>query len=152
MSTDYPVIESMQDQRLGVIEYVPYVWLRLRIVVLLAVLPVAVRYLSVARLVRLLTPRRVGAARHAALLWHSARTMDWLVDRRPFRFWGHCLRRSLVLYFVATRTGYPVTLVLGARRNGSSVTGHAWIELDGLPLLEPGEHPEQRFVVMVRLP
>jgi len=60
--------------------------------------------------------------------------------------------RLFHLYFVATRAGYSVQVVVGARRDGSGVTGHAWIELDGRPLLEPGEHPEQSFIVMERLP
>jgi Transglutaminase-like superfamily len=150
--TEYSAVEGLQDRHLTPSEYVPYTWLNLRIVALLAVLPLALRFLTVRRLVALLTPRRVSASRRPALLWQSAHAVAWLVDCRPFRFWGHCLRRSLLLYFVATRTGYPVTLAVGARRDGSGVTGHAWIELDGCPLFEPGEHPERWFVVMERLP
>jgi hypothetical protein len=150
--TEYPLIEEVPIRRLAGSEYALLAWLSVRIVVVLTVLPVALRCLTVARLVRLLTPRRMGATRRPALLWRSADAVDWLVDRRPFRFWGHCLRRSLLLYFAATRAGYPVMVVVGARRDGSGVTGHAWIELDGLPLLEPGEHPEREFVVMERLP
>lgn len=150
--TEYPLIEDIPIQRLAGVEYALLAWLSLRIVVVLMVLPVALRCLSVSRLVGLLTPRRMGTPRRPALLWRSAGAVDWLVDRRPFRFWGHCLRRSLLLYFAATRAGYPVVVVVGARRDGSGVTGHAWIELDGRPLLEPGEHPERQFVVMERLP
>ncbi|HLJ80291.1 MAG TPA: lasso peptide biosynthesis B2 protein [Ktedonobacterales bacterium] len=149
---EYPLIEEVPIRRLSGSEYALLAWLSVRIVVVLAVLPVALRCLTVARLVRLLTPRRMGATRRPALLWRSAGAVDRLVDRRPFRFWGHCLRRSLLLYFVATRAGYSVQVVVGARRDGSGVTGHAWIELDGRPLLEPGEHPEQSFIVMERLP
>jgi len=75
------------------------------------------------------------------------------VDRRPFRFWGHSLRRSLALYYVATRSGYLVAFVLGIRRDGGhGVIGHGWLELAGAPFLEPGAHPETRFVIMHRLP
>ena len=150
--TTYPISKESSERHLPITEYALFVWLSVRIVVVLAVLPLALRYLSVARLVGKLTPHQIGTRQRPALMWLAAREVDWLVDRRPFRFWGHCLRRSLIIYFVATRAGYPVALVLGARRNGSDVFGHAWIELDGYPLLEPGEDPKREFVVMERLP
>lgn len=150
--TTYPINKEAGDHRLPITEYVLFAWLSVRIVMVMGALPLALRYLSVARLVGRLTPRRIGTRQRPALMWLAARQVDWLVDRRPFRFWGQCLRRSLVIYFVATRAGYPVALVLGARRHGSDVFGHAWIELDGHPLLEPGEDPKREFVVMERLP
>jgi hypothetical protein len=122
-----------------------------RAVAVLAILPVAVRLFPVARLTALLTPRSPRPLQPQVLA-AGAYWVDRLVDRRPFRFWGHCLRRSLALYYLATRAGYPVRMALGIRRDGANVTGHGWLELDGLPFLEPGEHPEAHFVVMERLP
>jgi Transglutaminase-like superfamily len=60
----------------------------------------------------------------------------------------------LALYYVATRAGYPVRIAVGVRRVPASrgVTGHNWLELDGVPFHEPGAHPERTFVVMHRLP
>ncbi len=122
-------------------------------IALLALLPFALRALPVARLVALLTPTRSRREPRPELLYACAWWVDHLVDRWPFRFWGHCLRRSLALYYVATRSGYPVVIALGIRRDGGrGVIGHGWLELEEEPFLEPGEHPETRFVVMQRLP
>lgn len=150
--TDLADIETTSDRHLTVTEYALFAWLSVRAAIVLAALPLALRYLTVARVVRLLTPHRQGTTQRPALLWRSTHAVDWLASKRPFRFWGYCLRRSLLLYFVATRTGYPVSVVVGVRREGSGVTGHAWLELNGCPVLEPGDHPEYSFVVMERLP
>jgi len=114
----------------------------LRATLVLAALPVLLALLPVARVVRLLAPRQPPANRRSGLL------------EPAFRFWGHCLRRSLVLYYVATRAGYPARVAFGVRRVPGSrgVTGHSWLELDGVPFYEPGVHPERTFVVMHRLP
>lgn len=127
-------------------------WLVLRAAVLLALLPVALRVVSVSRLVALLTPRRRLTVRRGDDLTIVRALVDRLVDRRPFRVYGHCLRRSLVLYDVATRAGYPVRIALGIRRTDDGITGHGWLELDGCPFLERGENPETHFEVMERLP
>ena len=129
-------------------------WLCLRATLVLAALPVLLALLPVARVVRLLAPRQPPANRRSGLLEPAVRWVDRLVDLPPFHFWGHCLRRSLALYYVATRAGYPVRVAFGVRRVPGSrgVTGHSWLELDGVPFHEPGAHPERTFVVMHRLP
>ncbi len=143
----------MTSSRLGLGERVAAGWLRVRMIGVLALLPFALRALPVARIVAALTPARAPQEPKPALLYPCAWWVGRLVDRWPFRYWGHCLRRSLALYFVATRSGYPVRIVLGIRRDGGQgVIGHGWLELEGAPFLEPGEHPETRFVVMQRLP
>lgn len=53
---------------------------------------------------------------------------------RDWPFGGPCLRRSLVCGFFL-RSRQPV-LKIGVTRNGGSMTAHAWIEIDGAPVLE----------------
>ena len=129
-------------------------WLCLRATLVLAALPLLLALLPVARVVRLLAPRHPPASRRSGLLVPAVRWVDRLVDLPPFHYWGHCLRRSLALYYVAARAGYPVRVAVGVRRVPASrgVTGHSWLELDGVPFHEPGAHPERTFVVMHRLP
>jgi Transglutaminase-like superfamily len=50
---------------------------------------------------------------------------------------SNCLERSLMLYRVLSQADAHPSLVLGARRDDSTVAGHAWVELDGEPLFEP---------------
>jgi len=59
----------------------------------------------------------------------------------------NCLERSLVLYRLLSRAGADPTLVLGAEREGSTVSGHAWVELDGQRL---GEAIGDKYTVVVR--
>ncbi|GAC1459702.1 MAG: hypothetical protein PVSMB4_18890 [Ktedonobacterales bacterium] len=148
---DSSTLEMRRDGAVTLSGHAAAAGMLIRTVAVLGILPVAVRLFPVARLVTLLTPH-TPRPQQPSVLAGAAYWVDRLVDRRPFRFWGHCLRRSLALYYLATHAGYPVRIVLGIRRDGASVTGHGWLELDGHPFLEPGEHPEARFVVMERLP
>ncbi len=47
-----------------------------------------------------------------------------------------CLRRSLVLTQLLARRGIPARLVIGAR-SAPEFLAHAWIELEGEPVLSP---------------
>jgi len=132
-------------------------WLCLRATIVLAALPLLLARLSVARVVRVLTPRRALAVRRPALLHLAVRWVDRVLDLLPFRIWGHCLPRTLTLYYAATCAGYPVRVVLGVRRMPESIgvtglTGHSWLELDGVPFCEEGEHPAEEFRVIHHLP
>ena len=58
---------------------------------------------------------------------------------------GRCLMRSLVLVGLLSRRGIAVELVL-AVHPGERLASHAWVELDGQPLLEPGAAPLERLI------
>ena len=49
---------------------------------------------------------------------------------------GNCLERSLVLSRLLGEAGAAPRLVMGVNREGTTVGGHAWIELDGEPLAD----------------
>ncbi len=53
---------------------------------------------------------------------------------------SRCLMRSLVLSSLLSRRGIPSRVVIGVRP-GEGFGAHAWVELEGHPLLPP--HPEQ---------
>ena len=55
-----------------------------------------------------------------------------------------CLCRALALQWMLSRRGILPVLRLGVLNHGSGVQGHAWLELDGIPL---GEDPDilERF-------
>jgi hypothetical protein len=48
----------------------------------------------------------------------------------------HCIARSLLLYRELSRLGASPCLCVGFRRRHASVEGHAWVELDGIPVAE----------------
>lgn len=111
------------------------------------VLPVAKHTLSLDRLVRLMSsprdiPRRPDrealAVRVAGRLWRSS--------QRP------CLERSLALYRELGRLGASPELLLGMARDGEGMVGHAWVEVDGVALLEPRSMPGAVPAPVVRYP
>jgi len=59
---------------------------------------------------------------------------------------GKCLMRSLVMVALLARRGTPSTLVLGVRP-GETFAAHAWVELDGHPVLPT----EDRFLRLAEL-
>jgi hypothetical protein len=56
-----------------------------------------------------------------------------------------CLVRSLVLTRLLARRGIPAKLVIGAR-TAPTFLAHAWVELDGDPVLAPGDESFGRLV------
>jgi hypothetical protein len=70
--------------------------------------------------------------------------------RRLTRFSGsNCLERSLLIYRFLGRNGANPTLVLGMGRGTErGVIGHAWIVVDGLPLIDSEDElePYEPFV------
>ena len=48
-----------------------------------------------------------------------------------------CLYRSLTRYAVLSRAGHPARFVMGIKRpSGAEITGHAWVEIGGVPAFE----------------
>jgi Transglutaminase-like superfamily len=54
----------------------------------------------------------------------------------------NCLERSLALWSLLQRRGFPVELRLGARKQAGTFEAHAWVELNGVALNNPAD--EQR--------
>jgi hypothetical protein len=70
-----------------------------------------------------------------------------LVERGLRRLPGdtRCLTRSMVLVRLLSRRGIFSTLVIGVRPK-PSFAAHAWVELDGRPLLHPSEYAAGRLL------
>ncbi len=58
---------------------------------------------------------------------------------------SRCLVRSLVVLALLADRGTAVELVIGVLP-GTTFAAHAWVELDGMPLLEAGVAAERRLV------
>ena len=101
-------------------------------------LPVLKRLLPLPRLVRLMwaepTESRPPPERDDVLA--LANTLTRLL---PLPSSGNCLARSLLAYRYLARGGFDPTLAVGISlpENGTPA-GHAWIELAGAPMREPG--------------
>lgn len=73
------------------------------------------------------------------------RAVTRMLDRPPVR--AVCLGRSLVLLRLLAARGAAGELVISAVPRAPALDAHAWIELDGRPLLPPG--PEHARLVML---
>jgi hypothetical protein len=47
-----------------------------------------------------------------------------------------CLQRSLLLYRLLSRSGAAPKLMIGFRQTEGKVLGHAWVTVDGQPIME----------------
>lgn len=126
--------------------------LTLRIVGLLVGLNAALHFVKVRRVVGWLTPTTTPPTVEISEVRRVVRHVDGVMRRAPILFFGHCLLRSLTLYYFCTRLGYPVRIAFGIRRNpDGSVDAHGWLVLDDRPFMERGA-PEVDYLQVWHLP
>ncbi len=59
----------------------------------------------------------------------------------------NCLRRSLALYYILSRSGLRAKLRLGVKRENNELLGHAWIEYKGRVLNDAPESVAQYIII-----
>ena len=66
-----------------------------------------------------------------------ARAIDLLLSTNIFIFKPICWKRAAVLHRYLSRNGVATRIIFGVRNEtGGKVTGHAWLEANGQPILE----------------
>ena len=66
-----------------------------------------------------------------------ARTIDLLLSADVWMFKPICWKRAAVLHRYLARSGTQTRIIFGVRNDRSgNVTGHAWLEAEGEPILE----------------
>lgn len=79
-----------------------------------------------------------------------ARAIDLLLSTDVWVFKPICWKRAAVLHRYLARIGTPTRIIFGVRNDRSgTVTGHAWLEAEGQPILETAP-PE--YVATYRFP
>lgn len=106
-------------------------WVALRGVGWLAALPVLKHALPLPTLTRLMWREGTGRDRHVQREQRAVAIVRGLSRRAG----GNCLERSLVLYRFLSRLNADPVLIAGMGKSGEFI-GHAWVEVDGQPLLE----------------
>jgi hypothetical protein len=96
---------------------------------------------TLAALRRGITPTAGAQRRDAG--YRLAGAVVRVCDRLPAD--SRCLTRSLILTDVLARRGIGSSLVIGVM-SAPSFSAHAWVELDGQPLLPPLEWGQNRLV------
>ena len=65
------------------------------------------------------------------------RAIDLLLSTDVWVFKPICWKRAAVLHRYLARSGTPTRIIFGVRNDRSgTVTGHAWLEAEGQPILE----------------
>ena len=66
-----------------------------------------------------------------------ARAIDLLLSMDVWMFKPICWKRAAVLHRYLLRNGTPTRIIFGVRNDSAGkVTGHAWLESEGQPILE----------------
>lgn len=84
----------------------------------------------------------LSARRSSASMALSVRFVDGFLRRLLRLSYFHkrrCFYRSLTLYRVALRNGYPVRIHFGVHRDDTALAGHAWLTLEGELFLEQSQ-------------
>lgn len=123
------------------------VLLFVRICSLVTVLPLLVKFLSIPRLMKIITPaRQVSAIKcdNDGTRDKIEKYTDYILGRNYWMFKQTCLKRSLILYYFLRKYGMNVSICFGVKYkkeiSGSmkekQMDGHAWLLYRGDIYLE----------------
>lgn len=103
-------------------------------------LSLMVKLMPLPRAMQFVAPRRGarGAPAEAALVQDKlARLLDSVLAADFWVFTPTCWKRAPVLHRYLALSGIDTRVLFGVRREGSdALSGHAWLEADGEPILE----------------
>lgn len=120
--------------------------LALRMSAWVAALSLLVKFMPLPRALGLVAPGRLGRAAGDAVETQAAlaRVLDALLASDFWFFTPTCWKRAPVLHRYLALRGIETRIVFGVRREGdNALSGHAWLEREGRPLLE-AEAPDYR--------
>jgi hypothetical protein len=103
-----------------------------------AVLSVTARYYSLPRALEIVAGDNDRRSPERANREDLARAIDLLLSADFLIFKPICWKRAAVLHRYLARNGTPTQIIFGVRNDSSAgeVTGHAWLESEGQPILE----------------
>jgi hypothetical protein len=120
--------------------------LALRMSAWVAALSLLVKILPLPRALGLVAPSRLGPATRdpEAAQAALARLLDSVLAADFWVFTPTCWKRAPVLHRYLAQRGIETRIVFGVRRDGEdALSGHAWLERGGEPLLE-ADAPDYR--------
>ena len=115
-----------------------------------AVVSVTAHWYSLPRALQIVAGSQNGKQRAQLNQDELARAIDLLLSADVLMFKPICWKRAAVLHRYLLRNGLNTRIIFGVRNeNGGKVTGHAWLEASGQPILE-STPPD--YVVTYRFP
>ena len=128
-----------------------YIFLLLRIILIMFAIQVMLKLLSLPKLMGILTPKRKKKGTSQEDINRIIEIINNVLNQRFFIFHPTCLKRSLVLYHFLNRYGMKVIMNFGVKKNNDKLDGHGWLTLDGKPFLEDYD-PHDTFAVIYSYP
>jgi hypothetical protein len=101
---------------------------------------------SLPEVVALLSPGSPAGNRENSSLDDLIYYVDRWLELFPYNVKGNCFPRALALYWLARRSGYPVSLHCGVKKEASTLEGHAWLTLENRPFHEASQQWRQYAV------
>ena len=135
----------------------------IQVFLLVTILPFLVKFLSVQRLMKVLTPRDVDAYKNLNIEKSKDKVIkftDYILSRNFWIYKSTCLKRSLVLYQLLRKSGIDVHVCFGVRYNdklsgretGKKLEGHAWLLHKGEIFLEKNVEETKTYKVTYCFP
>ena len=103
-------------------------------------LPKKIEALSLPELLESITPRGRGVRRLGTQTKARIFSITDAALRRGRWLKAPCLLRALIRYVLLREEGVDGRFVMGVRKSGGELIGHAWVEHDGGPLMEILQH------------
>ena len=103
------------------------------------VLSIAAQRYSLPRALEIVAGRTADRPSVADPIEHQrlARAIDLLLSSDVWMFKPICWKRAAVLHRYLSQSGTQTSIIFGVRNDTSgTVTGHAWLEAEGVPILE----------------
>jgi Transglutaminase-like superfamily len=101
------------------------------------VLSVAVRRYSLPRALEIVAGRQSNSSANHGDHERFAQAIDLLLSTDVWMFKPICWKRAAVLHRYLLRSGTQTRIIFGVRNDpAGKVTGHAWLEAEGQPILE----------------
>ncbi|GIW46955.1 MAG: hypothetical protein KatS3mg078_0832 [Deltaproteobacteria bacterium] len=134
-----------------------------RIFLLITFLPLLTRFLSVPRLMKVITPRNLKVCKNLDEETRIEKLVKFTNYVLSFNFWIYkntCLKRSLVLYHFLRRSGINVHICFGVRykdrlpdtEKKKKLEGHAWLLYNGDIFLESNTEITKTYKVTYCFP
>ena len=111
-------------------------WLAMRIGSWAMVLPFLVMFMPLPSLARLMWTSTTRANGDPGRPERIIEFINWIYRSRRLTTRNRCLERGLLLYRYLSRYNRDPRLIVGFRKDGKDLLGHAWVTTDGRPIDE----------------
>lgn len=129
-----------------------YFFTHIRLFLMFISVPILHRVLPLPKLMRLLDSPPRDRVFETLSVTQAIQMIDRIVRiTRGFLFPGNCVRKSILLFHLLRKNGYPAMIHFGISSKNEQLFGHCWVDLDGSVLTDVSD-PRQSFQTIYSYP